>query len=101
MTLHQRPLSPRGGTTILRLGCRLSYMLVAVSFKIIAMRLTNLTLQNFRNYKQISINVDADLVLILGENASGKTNFLESIYFLSRLKSFRAPDNLLITHQQD
>lgn len=65
------------------------------------MRLNNITLQNFRNYKQISINVGADLVLILGENASGKTNFLESIYFLSRLKSFRAPDNLLITHQQD
>ena len=64
------------------------------------MRLASISFENFRNYKQISINVDADLVLILGENASGKTNFLEAIYFLSRLKSFRAPDALLVKHQE-
>jgi DNA replication and repair protein RecF len=65
------------------------------------MRLNNITLENFRNYKKTQVSIDSDLVLILGDNASGKTNFLESIYFLSRLKSFRAPDNLLPTHQQD
>lgn len=65
------------------------------------MRLTNITLTNFRNYSKVSIATDADLVLILGENASGKTNFLESLYFLSRLKSFRAPDELLINQSQD
>lgn len=65
------------------------------------MRLTNISLENFRNYSKVSIATDADLVLILGENASGKTNFLEGIYFLSRLKSFRAPDDLLVMHQQD
>ena len=65
------------------------------------MRLKGVNLQNFRNYKKISINTDADLVLILGDNASGKTNFLESIYFLSRLKSFRAPEQLLATHGED
>ncbi|MEO8065533.1 MAG: DNA replication and repair protein RecF [Candidatus Doudnabacteria bacterium] len=65
------------------------------------MRLQNISLENFRNYKKISIAIDADLVLILGPNAAGKTNFLESIYFLSRLKSFRAPDNLLVKNQED
>jgi len=65
------------------------------------MRLVSVRLENFRNYKQISINCDADLVLILGENAAGKTNFLESLYFLSTLKSFRAPEVLLVKNQQD
>ncbi len=65
------------------------------------MRLDKLSLENFRNYKQISIDFGADLVLILGQNAAGKTNILESIYFLSRLKSFRAPDNLLVKNQED
>ena len=65
------------------------------------MRLQNISLENFRNYSKVSIPTDADLVLILGENASGKTNFLESIYFLSRLKSFRAQDNLLVRNLED
>ncbi len=65
------------------------------------MRLEKVTLQNFRNYKQSEVELNSDLVLILGENAAGKTNFLESIYFLSRLKSFRAPDNLLVKNQED
>ncbi|MBI4049201.1 MAG: DNA replication and repair protein RecF [Candidatus Doudnabacteria bacterium] len=60
------------------------------------MRLTSISLENFRNYKQISVDISSDLVLILGANASGKTNFLESIYFLSLLKSFRSPDQFLV-----
>ncbi|MBX4205017.1 MAG: DNA replication and repair protein RecF [Candidatus Doudnabacteria bacterium] len=63
--------------------------------------LTKVSLINFRNYTEAGANVGADLVLILGPNASGKTNFLESIYYLSRLKSFRAPDNLLVKSQED
>jgi DNA replication and repair protein RecF len=65
------------------------------------MRLTEINLKNFRNYHQVSAQTDADLVLILGDNAAGKTNLLESIYFLSRLKSFRAPDEMLVNHTED
>ncbi|MBX4186941.1 MAG: DNA replication and repair protein RecF [Candidatus Doudnabacteria bacterium] len=65
------------------------------------MKLERISLQNFRNYSKISINLGADLVLILGDNAAGKTNFLESIYYLSRLRSFRAPDNLLVKNGED
>ncbi len=65
------------------------------------MRLKQVSLHNFRNYNKISINTDADLVLILGDNAAGKTNFLESIYYFSRLKSFRAPDDLLAKQGED
>ncbi|HTL39616.1 MAG TPA: DNA replication and repair protein RecF [Methylomirabilota bacterium] len=65
------------------------------------MRLRSISLENFRNYSKISVSIDADLVLILGDNASGKTNFLESIYFLSRLKSFRAPDELIVKQLEE
>jgi AAA15 family ATPase/GTPase len=50
--------------------------------------LQSVSLTNFRNYKQVEVDVGADLVLILGANASGKTNFLEAIYFLSASNRF-------------
>lgn len=65
------------------------------------MQLKSVSLTNFRNYKEVEVQTDAELVVIVGPNASGKTNFLESIYYLSRLKSFRAPDNLLVSKQED
>lgn len=58
-------------------------------------------LENFRNYKKLEVDTDNKLVLVVGDNASGKTNFIESIYFLAYLKSFRAPDNLLVHQQED
>lgn len=65
------------------------------------MRLSRISLQNFRNYQRNEVSFNSDLVLVLGDNATGKTNFLESIYYLSRLKSFRAPDSLLPTFGQE
>ncbi len=65
------------------------------------MKLTKVSLENFRNYTNLSIATDADLVLILGQNAAGKTNLLESIHYLSRLKSFRAPDAALVRRGAD
>jgi DNA replication and repair protein RecF len=63
--------------------------------------LKSLYLENFRNYKRLEVDTDNDLVVVVGQNASGKTNFIESIYFLAYLKSFRAPDNLLVNSQED
>ncbi len=60
------------------------------------MTVSQIKLNNFRNYQKVEVGTESDLVLILGDNAAGKTNFLESIYFLSRLKSFRAPDQFLV-----
>ena len=60
------------------------------------MFLTRIELENFRNYSKLEINLNKNLVLLLGDNASGKTNFIESIYFLSRLCSFRAPNQFLV-----
>ena len=53
------------------------------------MKITRLGLKNFRNCENISLNLDSQKVLIIGKNAQGKTNILESIYCLSDLKSPR------------
>ena len=54
------------------------------------MHLSHLTLQNFRSYHQADFQFKPQTNLILGTNGSGKTNILESIYFLSCGKSFRS-----------
>ena len=54
------------------------------------MTINSLRLTNFRNYKSVQQELSPGVNLILGENAQGKTNFLESIFFLSCVKSFHA-----------
>ena len=53
------------------------------------MRLKNLVLKNYRNYSDELLELNSGKSLIIGKNAQGKTNILESIYFLSHLKSTR------------
>lgn len=56
---------------------------------ILAVLLTHLSLTNFRNYRQLEIDVPSGTTLIGGENAQGKTNFLEAIYLLATTRSPR------------
>ena len=53
------------------------------------MYLKKLELKNYRNYNHISLNFDKSTILILGNNSNGKTNLLESIYYLSTGRSHR------------
>lgn len=55
------------------------------------MKIENLKLKNFRNYSDLDIQFNDRLNIIIGNNAQGKTNILEAIYFLSITKS-----NLLV-----
>lgn len=57
------------------------------------MRLRDLRLTNYRNCEDLKLDLDFEKVLIIGKNAQGKTNILESIYFLSALKSPRTSNN--------
>ncbi|MCD6047178.1 MAG: recombinase RecF [Gammaproteobacteria bacterium] len=54
------------------------------------MKLTQLTLKNFRNFQEITINPDSNINLLVGANGKGKTSVLEAIYFLGMGRSFRA-----------
>jgi DNA replication and repair protein RecF len=53
------------------------------------MLLKRLNLINFRNYSEIHINFYDGINILYGENGAGKTNILESIYYLALTKSFR------------
>ena len=52
--------------------------------------LKTIKLQNFRNFKKKDVSFSNKITVIVGPNASGKTNILESIFLLSTGKSFRA-----------
>ncbi|QNO14996.1 DNA replication/repair protein RecF [Alkalicella caledoniensis] len=53
------------------------------------MYIKKIHVNNFRNYKNIDIEFKNDINIFLGNNAQGKTNLLEAIYFLSLGKSLR------------
>lgn len=58
------------------------------------MKIKELKLKNYRNCQDLELDLDSKKVLIIGKNAQGKTNILESVYFLSTLKSPRTSNNL-------
>lgn len=59
------------------------------------MILTDLLLKNYRNYEELALSFGGSLTIFLGENAQGKTNLLESIYFLAVTRSHRT------SHEQE
>ncbi|VAW65998.1 DNA recombination and repair protein RecF [hydrothermal vent metagenome] len=54
------------------------------------MGLSSLEINHFRNLQSVKIKPDADLNLIIGKNAAGKTSLLEAIFYLSYGRSFRS-----------
>ena len=57
------------------------------------MHLIDLKLENFRNYKGLTLDFDPGVNLIVGNNAQGKTNLLEAVIYLGSGKSFRTKKN--------
>jgi len=51
------------------------------------MRLTHLSLHNFRNFVRLDLDLLPGVTLLLGDNAQGKTNLLEAIYYLATSRS--------------
>ncbi len=65
------------------------------------MFLKTLKLKNFRNYSELSFDFNSQITVLIGDNAQGKTNFLEAIYFLATTKSTKADrDNELIKDKE-
>lgn len=62
------------------------------------MKVKRLSLTNFRNYQNQSVAFSDGLVILTGENAQGKTNLLESIFFLALAKSHRAAKDSELIH---
>lgn len=63
------------------------------------MRFKKIKVQNFRNLKPMELALSPRVNVFYGENAQGKTNFLESIFALTHGRSFRTSENeTLISH---
>jgi len=66
------------------------------------MRLEELKLHHFRNYQDLTVSFGPGVNVLIGENAQGKTNLLEAIYFLALARSHRTSnDRELIGWQAD
>jgi DNA replication and repair protein RecF len=66
------------------------------------MYIEKLALTNYRNYDEMFVEFENKVNVILGENAQGKTNVMESIYVLAMAKSHRTSnDKELIRWDQE
>jgi DNA replication and repair protein RecF len=54
------------------------------------MRLTHLSLTNFRNFARLEMGFGPGATLLVGDNAQGKSNLLEAVGYLATARSFRA-----------
>jgi DNA replication and repair protein RecF len=54
------------------------------------MRLTHLSLTNFRNFARLEMAFGPGATLLVGDNAQGKSNLLEAVAYLATARSFRA-----------
>ena len=58
--------------------------------------ITDLRLQHFRSYGDVSFELSPGVNIVVGPNASGKTNLLEALLVLARGSSYRAKDSELV-----
>lgn len=66
------------------------------------MYLKNITLLNFKNYTDISVDLSPHINCFLGNNGEGKTNLLDAIFYLAFCKSFFNPvDSQLIKDNEN
>ena len=63
------------------------------------LRITRLSVTNFRNYHHLDLALPPHLVIIQGGNAQGKTNLLEAVHVLATTKSHRTSDDRDLLHR--
>ena len=66
------------------------------------MRLREVGIRHFRNLAVQELQIPPEGLALIGENAQGKSSFLEAIYYLETFRSFRgAPDEQLVAVGQE
>jgi DNA replication and repair protein RecF len=53
------------------------------------MRLTHLSLTHYRAFNQVDVALPRGVVVLVGDNAQGKTSLLEAVFFLATITSFQ------------
>ncbi len=59
----------------------------------INMHLTHLSLTNFRAFTRLDMELPGRILLLVGDNAQGKTSLLEAVYYLATFSSFHAQND--------
>lgn len=62
------------------------------------MHLKSLRLTNFRNYVRLDGSYQRGVTLLHGQNAQGKTNFLEAVYYLATASASHARNDRQLIH---
>ena len=62
------------------------------------MRVTHLSLTNFRNYIRLEADLPAGPLILVGGNAQGKTSLLEALYYLASASSPHATTDRQLIH---
>lgn len=57
------------------------------------MKIKSLTLRNFRSYEELKLDLSPGINLLTGENAQGKTNILEAVFYTALARSHRTSDD--------
>jgi len=57
------------------------------------MHISRIQLKNFRGYYSLKLEFSKGINVFIGKNASGKTNLLEALHYLSFAKSFRGVED--------
>ena len=57
------------------------------------MRVRRIEARSFRNLEPLDLNPHPKLNVLYGDNAQGKTNFLEAVFLVSGLGTFRVGRN--------
>lgn len=66
------------------------------------MKFHSLTLKNFRNYVDFSLDIPAGVVVFYGQNGQGKTNLMEACHYLLKGESFRpVTGESLLLHREN
>ena len=66
------------------------------------MYIKKIQMLNYRNYKSLNIDLGKNVNVFMGDNAQGKTNILEAIYYCAFAKSHRtSKDKELISWNED
>ena len=66
------------------------------------MVLNCISIINYKNLRAVNLQLSPKTNCFIGHNGSGKTNFLDALYYLSFCRSAYNPiDSQLITHEQD
>ena len=60
------------------------------------MIVSKISLKNYRNYDELNLKFCEGTNIIIGDNGQGKTNILESLYFLSLTKSYRTSEDYIL-----